>query len=336
MGKLKYSVVVPAYQAAGIIGTCVRALNAQTMPRDLYEVIVVDDGSTDATAQTARESGADRVLTGMHQGPAAARNLGTRGAAGEIVLFTDADCEPAADWLERMVAPLADPRVMGSKGAYRTRQRALVARLVQMEYAIRYERMARLPRIDFVDTYAAAYRRDLLLRYGGFDPAYPIPSAEDVDLSFRLAKDGNELRFVPDAYVMHRHPVSFRRYLTRKALYGFWRALLYLRFPAKIGGDAHTDPALKVQLALLALAGLLLLGGLFWRPLFFAGLAALVAFAATTLPFVRWAWSRDRAVALIWPPITLLRVALQGLGLAVGLVRHTVVARKAGHDTVIG
>jgi glycosyltransferase involved in cell wall biosynthesis len=142
MSAPRYSVIVPAYQAEGTIGACVRALNAQTLPRDRYEIIVVDDDSTDRTANVAREAGADRVLTVPHGGPAAARNAGVDAARGEIVLFTDADCEPSPEWLERMVAPLADPGVTGAKGTYRTRQRALMARLVQLEYEFRYERMA--------------------------------------------------------------------------------------------------------------------------------------------------------------------------------------------------
>jgi len=326
MSQPDYSVVVPAQNAAREIGDCVRALNDQTIPRERYEIVVVDDGSTDGTVVAAQEAGADRVLVISHGGPSAARNAGVEASRGVIVLFTDADCEPSPEWLERMVAPFADPRVMGTKGTYRTRQRSLMAQLVQLEYEIRYERMAHLPRIDFVDTYAAAYRRNLLLESGGFDLAYPLPSAEDVDLSFRLARAGHWLVFVPEAWVYHRHPVSLWAYLVRKGRYGFWRARLYLRYPEKTGGDVHTDPALKAQFVLVALAGLLVLGGLAWWPLALAGVGALLTFLATTLPFVRWAWSRDRAVALIWPVVALLRVAVQGVGLAVVLVYHRLAA----------
>ncbi len=322
MNSPRYSVVIPAYQAEETIGPCVQALSQQTVPRDRYEIIVVDDGSTDRTAEVARQAGADRVLTIPHGGPSAARNAGVEAAQGEIVLFTDADCEPWPDWLERMTAPFADPEVMGAKGVYRTRQRSLIARLVQLEYEFRYERMARLPSIDFIDTYAAAYRRDLFLRYGGFATDIPIPSVEDIDLSFRLAQAGYRLVFVPDARVWHTHPATLRAYLARKIRYGFWRGLLYLRHPEKRKGDAHTDPALKKQFALLALTLLFLVAGLFWAPLLLGAVGSLMVFLWTTLPFVRWAWARDRAVALAWPWVTLLRGFCQGAGLAVGLIYH--------------
>ncbi len=328
MSRPECSVVVPAYQAAGVIGDCVRALNAQTVARERYEIVVADDGSSDETALAAGQAGAEHVLILAHRGPAAARNAGIEAAMGEIVLFTDADCEPSPEWLGRMVAPFADAQVMGVKGTYRTRQRALVARLVQLEFEIRYERMARLPCIDFVDAYAAAYRRPLLLQHGGFDPAYPIPSAEDVDLSFRLARARHRLVFAPAAWVWHCHPVSLRAYLARKARYGFWRALLYRRYPEKAGRDAHTDPALKAQFVLVALVGLLGVGGLAWWPLAAVGAVVFAAFLATTFSFVRWAWRRDRAVALVWPPVAFLRVAAQGMGLAAGMVYHRLVARR--------
>ena len=323
-GCLAYSVIVPAYQAADVIGDCVRALGRQTVDRGRYEIIVVDDSSTDATGDAARESGVDRVLHIPHGGPSKARNAGIEAARGEIVLFTDADCEPAEDWIAAMVAPLRDSQVMGVKGTYRTQQSSLIARLVQLEFEIRYARMVELERIDFIDTYAAAYRRALLVEYGGFDTAFPIPSAEDVDLSFRLARAGHWLVFAPDAWVWHRHPATPWRYLARKARFGYWRALLYVRYPEKISGDAHTDPALKAQFALAALLGLTAVAGMFWPPVWIAALLLVVLFLATTLPFVRWAWRRDRAVALVWPGVTLLRVVVQGLGLALGLLRQMV------------
>ncbi len=322
-----YSIIVPAYNADDVIGKCVAALMAQSVARERYEIVVVDDGSSDATGAAARAAGADRVLRIQHGGPSAARNAGIEAAQGEIVLFTDADCEPAPTWLERMTAPFDDPEVMGAKGTYRTRQTSSIARLVQLEFDIRYERMAALPRIDFIDTYAAAYRRSLLVEHGGFDTAFPIPSAEDIDLSFRLARQGHRFVFAPDAWVWHRHPATLRAYLARKARFGYWRSLLYLRFPDKIQGDAHTDPTLKIQFALNLLLGLVLVASLLWPPLLWVGLILLIAFFFTTVPFVRWAWPRNRVVALLWPGVTFLRVWVQGAGLGIGLLQHGLLRR---------
>ncbi len=319
----RYSVVVPAYNEQDLIGDCVRAVANQTVSRSDYEIIVVDDASTDSTSDVARAAGADIVLRARHGGAAAARNAGLQVAHGDIVLFTDADCAPSPDWIARMVAPFSDPKVVGAKGTYRTRQQGLIPRLVQLEFEIRYERMAKLTHIDFVDTYAAAYRRSVLLAEGGFSTDYPVPSAEDVDLSFRLARAGHLLVFVPDAWVEHIHPESLFVYLRRKMRFGYWRALLYLRYPDKIAGDAHTDPALKMQFGLAALAVVFGVGSVLWWPSGVAAVAMLVAFAATTLPFVRWVWPRDHAVAAIWPLAAFSRALVQIVGLALGLAVHS-------------
>jgi len=320
----RYSIIVPAYQEANRIGDCVRALVDQSIPRSDYEIIVIDDASPDDTSVVAQASGADAVCRIDHGGASAARNAGLAHARGDLILFTDADCMPCREWIERMVAPFSDSDTAGVKGTYRSRQKTLVARLVQLEFEVRYERMATLPEIDFIDTYAAAYRRSVLDEEGGFDTEYPVPSAEDVDLSFRLAQKGYRMVFVPDAWVWHVHPTSLKAYLKRKMRFGYWRALLYIRYPNKISGDAHTDPLLKPQFALVALVGLLAAAGLICPPIWIGAAVALLAFCLTTLPFVRWAWSRDRAVALAWPVIAFLRVLLQGAALAAGLLSNLV------------
>lgn len=318
----RYSIIVPAYNEVAVIGDCVRAIGEQSVPREAYEIIVVDDASQDETSQVAESAGADVVFQIDHGGAAAARNAGLQVARGDLILFTDADCFPSSSWLARMINPFSDPEVVGTKGTYRTDQRSLIARLAQLEFEFRYERMAALPQIDFIDTYAAAYRRDVLMEEGGFDRAYAAATVEDVDLSFRLAQRGYRMIFVPDAWVKHIHPPGLMPYLRRKMRFGYWRALLYLRYPDKILGDAHTDPMLKPQFALAALMLLFVMGGIVWRPLWWVAVGLLLTFLGTTLPFARWAWDHDRAVALIWPFVTLIRVLIQGFGLAVGFIVH--------------
>lgn len=320
MGKPDYSVVVPAYQAAGRIGECVRALAAQTVPRERYEIIVVDDGSSDDTAAVARAAGADRVLVRPHAGPAAARNAGVEAARGEIVLFTDADCEPAGDWIERMAEALDAPDIMGAKGTYRTRQKELVARFVQLEYEDKYDKMRRQPYIDFVDTYSAIYRRQVFERSGGFDPAFPQASGEDIEFSYRLARQGYKMVFAPHAVVLHGHVDTLWGYCRRKYYVGFWRVRMYRLHPDKALSDSHTPQALKLQIGLAAVLLVSLALAALWSGALIVGLVALAAFLASAVPFTVKALRRDRPVAFVAPGLLFLRALALGAGFAAGLL----------------
>jgi lipopolysaccharide/colanic/teichoic acid biosynthesis glycosyltransferase/GT2 family glycosyltransferase len=315
------SVVVPAYNAAKTIGNCVRALTQQNIPHGGYEIIVVDDGSTDETAAVAEAAGA-QVIRQPNQGPAAARNRGVEAARGDLILFTDADCEPAPDWIERMSAPFAAPDVSGAKGTYRTRQRELTARFVQLEYEDKYDRLANQPRIDFVDTYSAAYRRAVFLENGGFDPVFSTASVEDQELSFRLSQKGYRLVFAPTAQVYHQHDRTLGEYIHRKFGIGYWKALLVRWHPEKVVRDSHTPQTLKMQLVLLGSLGIALVAWPMWPRLAgWGALALTVAFVLTAAPFLLKVLRRDAGVLPIAVPMLVVRAAALGAGLVTGYAR---------------
>lgn len=316
------SVIVPAYNAEATLGDCLAALQAQSLNCDRYEVIVVDDGSTDRTAEVARRYGV-RLIRQSNAGPAAARNRGAQAARGEILLFTDADCEPASDWIERMLAPFRAPEVSGAKGVYRTRQRELVARFMQLEYEDKYVRMSRQDHIDFVDTYSAAYRRDVFLANGGFDPLFPTASVEDQEFSFRLARKGYRLVFVPRAIVYHRHDTTPGEYWRRKFGIGYWKALLLRWHPERAVRDSHTPQVLKVQIGLVGLLSLSLLLAPFWVVARWSALSIAALFALTAAPFVLWVARRDPAVAAMTPLLLVWRALALGTGLVAGFLRFS-------------
>ena len=98
---MRHLVVIPVYNGEKTLKTCLTALEKQTIRRDEYEIIVVDDGSTDSSGELAK-AGADEYFYQENQGPASARNLGAQKANGDIILFTDSDCEPTENWIEEM------------------------------------------------------------------------------------------------------------------------------------------------------------------------------------------------------------------------------------------
>jgi glycosyltransferase involved in cell wall biosynthesis len=316
------SVIVPAYQAADTIDRCLEALARQTVSRARYEVLVVDDDSSDGTPARVQAHDGVRLFQQAHRGPAAARNLGVEQARGAIVLFTDADCEPLPDWIERMAAAL-DGAAVGAKGAYLTRQRELVARFVQAEYEDKYDRMAREPQIDFVDTYAAGYRRDVFLAHGGFETAFPVASVEDQEFSFRLARQGYRMVFVPEARVYHwGHAPDVWSYCRKKFRIGYWKVMVHRRHPDKLWRDSHTPQVMKAQILLVGLMAVCFVAGLAWPALWWGcGILALL-FLLTSVPFVRKAWRKDVQVGLVSPGLLFLRALALGSGFAAGLVAN--------------
>jgi len=313
------SIIVPVRNGAATLPACLDALAAQTLPRGRYEISVVDDGSTDDTAALARRDGVNCISI-PNAGPAAARNHGARHARGELLLFTDADCVPAPHWAESLLAAFDDPAVVGAKGAYRTHERGLAPRFVQLEYLFKYERMARLPGIDFIDTYSAAYRRDVFLANGGFDASFPTPSVEDQEFSFRLARKGYRMVFAPQAVVYHRHDLTLAEYLKRKFWIGYWKAFLLRRHPEKTFKDSHTPISQRLQIALLGAAGIALaLSGLIPGALA-ASIVPLAAFALSSLPFLAFILKHDPAVVVIAPLLLVARAAVLGAGLAAGSI----------------
>ena len=326
---LRCSVVVPVYTGARHLRDCLQALDWQSAPRDSYEVIVVEDGSTDDSRQLKLWPEV-RWLQQAHQGPAAARNLGVAAARGELVLFTDADCEPAPDWVASMMAPFGDPRVSGVKGVYGSRQRSLVARFTQLEYEDKYRGMVDRETIDFVDTYSAGYRRHILQAAGGFDTRFPTASVEDQELSFRLAKAGHRLVFQPEAVVYHQHPPNLWAYARRKFRIGYWKVLVHRRHPDKLVQDSHTPQVLKLQMLLMALLLPAIVVGLIQPGLWWVPAAVALLLGASMVPFCWRVWQSDRAVVLVAPLLLTVRALALGLGFEAGLVRQYVCRKEWG------
>ena len=321
------SVIIPAYNSAETLPACLQALSRQTLPTD--EVIVVDDGSQDSTVELAQQAGV-KVVAQSHSGPAAARNLGARSARSQadLILFTDSDCEPGPDWVRVLCQPFADENVVGVKGTYLTRQKEWVARLVQQEYEAKYERMSRQASIDFIDTYSAAYRRDIFLKNGGFDEAFPVPSVEDQEFSFRLARKGYRLLFAREASVYHHHDCNLNEYIRRKYGIGYWKAFMLRWLPEKTFSDSHTLPSQRWQILLLGFVILFTALGLAWPFLVWIALSCLLLFIVTGVPFLRQVWQKDRGVVWAVPVILICRAAALGCGLVAGFLyppssRHT-------------
>jgi GT2 family glycosyltransferase len=303
------SIIIPTFNGASRIRYCLDSLSKQTAGQDV-EILVVDDGSTDDIANVVRSYSSVRLISQANAGPASARNRGALEARGKILLFTDDDCVPMPDWLEAMLEPFKDGEIVGAKGIYRTHQKSLAARFVQIEYEDKYRLMASLPSIDFIDTYSAAFRRDRFLEMTGYDTSFPVACAEDIELSYRMSARGWKMVFVPKAIVYHTHPATFSSYLKKKYKFAFWRMLAVRKNPSKGVKDSHTPQTMKLQL----------LFDLAVRPRVPASTIVLGGFLLSTLPFTLRAIRKDPVVGILSPVLLAARACAQVMGVAAGLI----------------
>ncbi|MBF0342824.1 MAG: glycosyltransferase [Nitrospirae bacterium] len=311
---MKASVIIPAYNAGATIGRCVEAVLNQTFKMNDYEVIVVDDGSEDETV---------KLLAGLpvklcrqaNRGPASARNHGAREASGNILLFTDSDCVCEQTWIEEMVRPFEDPNIAAVKGVYKNSQDSLTSRFAQIEFEERYEIMSGASTIDMIDTYCAAIRRDVFVRVGGFDEGFHSANNEDTDLSYRLSLAGYRMIFNPHAVVSHlNHPSTVSRYARQKFWRGYWRMVVYKRYPQKMLKDSYTPQSLKLQILTIFATLLLLVLSPLFKPFLYGSMFLITTYFSLTLSFTRFAFSRDRLIGALSPFYLAVRAISIGCG----------------------
>lgn len=324
------SIVMPAYNAADYITVGLQSLLDQSIKPDMYEVIIVDDCSRDNTADVieafvpaAAAAGVSMKLIRQPQngGPAKARNRGAQDATGDVIIFTDSDCELTPDWLLNMLIPFNDPEIDAAKGAYLTRQTEWGARFAQVEFEERYRMLEAADTVDVVFSYSAAFRRPVFAALDGFDTRFPVADNEDTDLSWRLVEAGHKAAFAPDAKLYHRHPASLWTYYRKKVSRGYWRVIVYRRFPGKAIKDSYTPQSLKLQILLAFLIIPTLLLGIVLPVMWAVSGALILAFIASTVSFVTGAWKSDPLIALLSPVLLFGRALALGLGIVQAIPR---------------
>src|SRR3954447_4535020 len=252
----RMSVVICSLNGADGVDRCLSALARQTIADEL-ELIVVDDGSTDGTADVGHRHGARVIRHETNRGLSAARNSGVRAATAPVVGFLDDDTEPAADWAEHLLSAYA-PGVAGVGGVVESEPGSgLLARYLMrntplepleielaesesLPYRLRLylerqwlgnQREGRRPAYGLVGA-NMSFRRDPLHEAGLFDERFTF-GAEELDLCKRLQRsdDAPELVIEPRAVVTHHFRESLRDTLRRAKAYGVGSARMYRKWP---------------------------------------------------------------------------------------------------------
>jgi glycosyltransferase involved in cell wall biosynthesis len=206
------TVVVPAYNAAGVLGKCLQHLAEQDYPKDRYEVVVVDDGSTDATPEVVTEARRRlalqlRYVRQANAGRAAARNAGARVARSPVLLFLDADVWASPQLLSAHARHYVDGQRVGVQGPSFTHPDSRRNPFMEVKemFPDLTPRRARDLSPYHVITRNFSVRAEDLWGVGGFDESFTGYGWEDIELGLRLRRHGVRLHWEPSAVTWHYH-----------------------------------------------------------------------------------------------------------------------------------
>ena len=329
-----FSVIVPSYNRRDEIQALLASLQAQIFPKFQFEVIVVDDGSTDGTVDWID---ANRKSTGLnlnilkqdHQGPGAARNLGMSKANGRYFVFIDSDCTAPPDWLDRIHDVLqADPSIMGFGGRDDARM-DFPPLLKAINYSmtsflttggLRGGRKKRLAKF-YPRSFNMGIHRDLAQKIGGFGS---LRHGQDIEFSHRMIRSGEKIEHIPDSVVYHKRRTSLIRFFRQVFNWGVARINLF-KLDSKMLEPLHAAPALAFWLAVL-----ISLVALLWRPfraiwllVFLIVLSALLFSAIHAA--IKW---RNIRTGLLTPLVMILQISGYALGFSISLIWRVILGQE--------
>jgi len=242
-----FSIIIPTCNRPIQLAACLESIVHQTYPRSHFEVIAIDDGSKTPIGPVVSKFH-DRLnltlLTQQNQGPASARNAGVAKASGRYLAFTDDDCSPAPDWLQKLEERFdsSSDFLIGGRtinavtdNAYSTASQVLISYLY--EYYNADNNNAR-----FLTSNNIAVSAELFRTLGGFDPEYPGAAAEDRDLCDRWQFCGYGMIYAPEVIVYHRHHLSPKTFLKQHFGYGRGASRFHQRRSTRSAKNLRLEP----------------------------------------------------------------------------------------------
>jgi O-antigen biosynthesis protein len=229
-------VIVCSFNGAGTLRDCLDGIMELDYPD--YEVIVVDDGSTDGTSEIAGEYPV-RLITTENRGLSSARNTGLEAASGEIVAYIDDDARPDVHWLQYLVrtfgedewAAVGGPNLSPATDGW-------IADCVDNAPGGPIHVLLSDREAEHIPGCNMAFRRSALQEVGGFDPQFRV-AGDDVDVCWRLQARGARIGFSPSAVVWHHRRRSLAAYLAQQRGYGAAEPLLARKWPHKYSPAGH-------------------------------------------------------------------------------------------------
>ncbi len=327
------SVIIPSFNRRQEIQDLLISLSKQELPRDDFEVIIVDDGSTDDTQAWVADfdKTADmtiRFLRQDHQGPGAARNLGMENATGDVFVFIDSDCTAPPNWLSVIKKAFDDDPMLRAFGGRDDALPDFPPLLLAINYSMtsflttggmRGGKKKRLAKF-YPRSFNMGLHRQLYEKIGGFGS---LRHGQDIEFSNRIIKSGEKVAYLRDSVVFHKRRTSLRKFFRQVFNWGVARINLYKIDPAMLE-PLHFAPAVGfwfiVIFTLLAFIAPPLFG--VWKICALVGLAAVLLSALDA--GLKW---KNFKTALFVPVVMPLQIIGYGLGFSSAFFRRVILGK---------
>ena len=223
------SVVICAYNAERTMRPCLESLRRLDYPN--YEVVIVDDGSRDRTAEISMDFPEFRLIRQPNRGLSVARNVGMHAARGDLIAYTDSDCVVDPHWLTFMVRAMVEGGFDGCGGPnYAPHEAGRIEGCVAASPGAPCHVLTGEDRAEHLAGCNMLFSKPALLETGGFDPQF-TSAGDDVDICWRMLDAGLRLGFCPAAFVWHFRRNTVKAYYGQQRGYGRAEAMLYAKYP---------------------------------------------------------------------------------------------------------
>ena len=329
-----FSVIIPSYNRQDDLTALMPSLVNQTLSKDQYEVLLVDDGSTDGTDEfvnTFQEYSTIRFrfLKQDHRGAGTARNYGIQEASGQVFVFIDSDCIAPPNWLTEIKKVLAcDPSIDAfggrddARGDFSSLQKAINYSMTSFltTGGLRGGRKKRLAKF-YPRSFNMGIRREIILKTGGFGH---FTRAHDIELSHRIIQSGAKVVYIPDAVVFHKRRTSLKTFFIQIFNWGFARINLY-KMDSKMLEPLHFAPAIGLWVSLLFTGFAFLYEPLFVYWKIVVGSVGTILLGMSLNAVVRW---KSLSTGLLVPLVIGLQVSAYGLGFTFAFIWRILLGKQ--------
>ena len=332
MQKPLFSVLIPVYNRREEIEALLDSLEKQTLSKDLFEVVIIDDGSTDGTAEWIKDLQSALNISYLLQprrGPGAARNRGMENAKGEIFVFIDSDCTAPPEWLDSIKKAFqSDPDIMAYGGRddakieFPPLLKAINHTMTSFLFTggMRGGKKKRLAKF-YPRSFNMGIRCELYKKIDGFGK---LRHGQDIEFSNRIIRSGVKVAYIPEAVVYHRRRTSPWKFFKQVFNWGVARINLY-KIDSAMLEPLHFMPAFGFWFVLI-----FTMMALFFTPLFamwkiLALLAVIIVTASSLEASIKW---KSLTTGLYVPLVVFLQISGYALGFSSALLWRVILNKS--------